>query len=215
MTEGIDLVVHLAIQARDAIGDGDALLLALVRKHRSANAISDRPDLRGARAAVVVDLDESALVEHDARALGEQILRERPPADRDDQAVDDERLITLGVGVAHVHAVLLDFRAADLGAKTDVETELLEMTERFLGKLAIRHRQELIQRFEHHGLGSEPPPDAAEFEPDHARADHAEALRHLGELERAPGIHDALAVELDAPQGHGLRTGRQHDVFPL
>ena len=53
-------------------------------------------------------------------------------------------------------------------------------------------------RLEHDDLGAEPAPDAAEFEADDAGADHAEALRHGVELERAPGIDDLLAVERHA-----------------
>ena len=56
--------------------------------------VADRPDVCAAvGAAFVVDLDEAALVELDARALAEQVLRERPPPDRDDDLVDGDRLL--------------------------------------------------------------------------------------------------------------------------
>src|SRR5690606_39443248 len=58
----------------------------------------------------------------------------------------------------------------------------------------------------------EPPPYAAELETDHPRADHAEPFRHLGELERAGRIDDALAVELRDGQLDRRRPGREHDV---
>src|SRR5690606_5038458 len=47
-------------------------------------------------------------------------------------------------------------------------------------------------------------PDASELETDDTGADHAETLRHGVEIERAPGIHDVLAVE-----GRGAQLGRR------
>ena len=44
---------------------------------------------------MIVHLDEAARVELDARAVGQQVLREGPAADRDDDAVHDERLLPL------------------------------------------------------------------------------------------------------------------------
>ena len=68
MTEGIGLVVDLAKMAGDEVGDRDALLLALVREHRAAHAVADRPHALDPRAAFVIHLDEAALIELDARA---------------------------------------------------------------------------------------------------------------------------------------------------
>ena len=61
----------------------------------------------------------------------------------------------------------------------------------------------------------EPAPHAAQLESDDARTDDAKPLRHRIEFERAPGIHDLLAVECDAAQRHRLRPGREHDVLGL
>jgi hypothetical protein len=51
------------VLARDALRDRDALLLRLVREHRAAHDVADRPHVRQVGAALVVDLDEAALVE--------------------------------------------------------------------------------------------------------------------------------------------------------
>ena len=194
----------MPVLAGDEVRDRDTLLLALVREHRAAHAVADRPDALRAGLAVIVDLDESARIEHDARAIGQQVLREGPAADGDDDAVDDERLAAARIRVTDVHAVLLDFRARYLRTEADVEALLLEVTQRLLGERAIRHGQELLERLQHDGLRPEPAPHAAELESDDARADDAKPLRHRVELECAPGIHDLLAVELDAAQRHRL-----------
>src|SRR6185437_11276068 len=93
------LVVDLAEAAGNEVGDHHALLLALVRQHGAAHAIAHGPDAFGARAALVVDLDEAALVQLDASARRQKISRVRPAADRDEQPVDRECLLALGVRV--------------------------------------------------------------------------------------------------------------------
>ena len=121
----------------------------------------------------------------------EQILRVGTPADRDDEPVDGERLLALGIGVGDLDGVARDRRAGHLGAQADVQALLLEVPQRLLGDLLVGDRQEIRQRLEHDHLAAEPPPDAAQLEADHAGADDAEALRHGVEVERAPGIDDA------------------------
>ena len=63
------LKFDVAVLAGDALGDRHALLLGLVREHRAAHHVADRPDVRQVGPAVVVDLDEAALVELQARPL--------------------------------------------------------------------------------------------------------------------------------------------------
>ena len=72
----------------DEIRDRDALLLAFVGQHRAAHAISDRPYAVHTRAALVIDLDEAALIELHARTGGKQFARERAPPDRDNKLVE-------------------------------------------------------------------------------------------------------------------------------
>ena len=117
--------------------------------------------------------------------------------------------------VAHLDGVAFDGRARHLGAEPDVELLPLQVTQRFLRDLLIRGRQKRIERFENHDLGAEPAPHGTELEPDHARADDAEPLRHVVELEGARGVDDALAVELRNGQLDRRRARREHDVLRL
>ena len=66
---GHGVEVDVAMLAGDALGDRDAFLLGLVREHRAAHDVADRPDVRQVGAAVVVDRDEAALVERRGRPL--------------------------------------------------------------------------------------------------------------------------------------------------
>src|SRR6185369_1637758 len=108
----------------DQFGDGHAFLEALVREHRAAHAIADRPHAFHTGPAVIVDFDATALVDFDSGAFAEHALRERAAADSDEQLVDGDFLFALGVGVSHFDCVAFDFGLADFRAELDVESLL-------------------------------------------------------------------------------------------
>ena len=101
------LVVHLGDVARDQLGDHDAFFHALVREHRAADDVADGPDVRHRRAALLVDLDEAALVERHLHVGREQPGRHGPAADGDDERVDVELLRRAAHLVAHLDGVAL------------------------------------------------------------------------------------------------------------
>ena len=118
-----------------------------------------------------------------------------------------------GVGVGDFDAAGRGLGARDLRAELDVEPLLLEMARGFLGQALVGHREEGVERFEHHDFGAETAPHAAELEADDAGADHRELLRHALEIERAPVVDDVLAVERHALEFRRDRTAGEHDVF--
>src|SRR5262249_23723973 len=75
-----DLVVHFGDFAGDQVRDHDALFLALVRQHRAAHQVADRPYVRDTGLAVVIDFDEAAFVDLHARAVRQQRVRVRTTA---------------------------------------------------------------------------------------------------------------------------------------
>ena len=106
--------IHVAGLAGDDFGDRDAFLEALVREHRPAHAVADRPDAFDAGAAMLVDDDAAAIVELDAGAVAEQRRRCRR-GDRPRRAACRRRASARRpcVGVGEV-----DFVALDLGFAT-------------------------------------------------------------------------------------------------
>src|SRR3546814_232808 len=195
---GDGVVVDVAGQAGDQLGHGDAFLEALVRQHRAAHAVADRPHAVDAGVAVFVDLDHAALVELHAGAIGQQAAARGAAADRDQQLVERDRLLAVLVGVGDDHFLLLalagDFGLADLGAEADVQALLLELARGGLRHFRVGDGQEVGQRFEHGHFRAQALPHAAQLQPDHAGADHAQALRPVGEVERADVVADVLAV---------------------
>ena len=77
----------------------------------------------------------------------------------------------------------------------DRETLLRERLLRFLRDRFVGGAEECRQRLEDRDLRAQPPPDAAHLEADDARADDAEALRHVGYRERARVVEHAHVVE--------------------
>src|SRR6185437_3193279 len=90
--------VDVARQAGDQFGNRDAFLEALVRQHRAAHAVTDRPDAIDAGVAVRVDFDLATLVDLDAGTFGQQALGGGATADSHQQLVHDQRTLAFGVG---------------------------------------------------------------------------------------------------------------------
>jgi hypothetical protein len=113
MTQGT--VSRLTWPGRPAISSATAMPSSegLVREHRAAHAVADRPHVLGAGLAVLVDQHAAALVELHAGAFGQQALRGGAAAHGHQQLVDDDGLLALVVGVGDV-----DFLALDLGLAT-------------------------------------------------------------------------------------------------
>jgi len=110
------------------------------------------------RAALVIDLDEAALIELDARTGREQIARERTSPDRDDQLVERQGFLALRVAVNHGDGVALNFRARHLGTQANIKPLLLELALRLLRDLLIYDRKKVRQRLENGELAAQAAP---------------------------------------------------------
>ena len=211
---GYGVEVDMRLLAGDPFGHRDALFLGLVREHRSAHDIADRPDVLEVGPAIAVDRDEAALVEHQAHAFRIQADRVRYAANRDDELLAGQCLRRAGcVGVAHRHAFGLRRHAADLDAQDNLQPLPRERFVRFGRDLGIDDAEECGQRFQDRHLGAEATPDRAHLEADDARADDAQRLRHMVDRERAVVRQDRLLVERGAGQSARIRSGRDDDVL--
>mmetsp|Transcript_21198 Transcript_21198/g.50243 ORF Transcript_21198/g.50243 Transcript_21198/m.50243 type:complete len:262 (+) Transcript_21198:120-905(+) len=98
LREGVDhagdrLVVDVAVLARDVFNDGDALLLRLVRQHRSADHVTDGPDARHVGLHALVHLHDAARAHFDTRLLKTQPVCVCVAPDRDENNVGGQRLL--------------------------------------------------------------------------------------------------------------------------
>src|SRR5262245_12429602 len=191
-----DLVVHLAEAAGDEVGHHHAFLLALVSEHRAAHAVTDGPDVLDTGTAVLVDLDEAALIELHSRLRSKEVLGVGAPADCNHEPIDSNALLSLRIAVGDLHLIARHRRAIHLGAGADVESLLLEVTQRLTRQLLIRKGEKIGQRFDDHDLRAEAAPDTTQLQADDTAADYAEALWHRLEFERAPGVDDVWWLEV-------------------
>src|SRR5213083_3803222 len=73
--------------ARDDLGGDEAFLRRLVREERRPDDVADRKHVRVRRAQLAIHLDVPSRCELDARPVDVQLVRVRPPADGDEDAV--------------------------------------------------------------------------------------------------------------------------------
>src|SRR5918911_94299 len=110
-------------------------------------------------------------------------------------------------------ALLARRHLGDADAELDGEPLLGKDLRRLPRDLLVGGAEKRRQGLEDRHLRAETPPDAAHLEADDAGADHTEALRHLGDRQRAGVAEDQLLVEVDARQLARIRTGRDDHVL--
>ena len=121
-------------------------------------------------------------------------------------------MLAVLVGVGEVDLVLLHLGLGQLGTELDVQAQLLEFLQRDLGDVRVGGTEEVGQGFEHGHFGTQAAPHAAQLQADHAGADHAQALGHFVDVQRAGVVDDVLAVELGERQLDRHRAGGQDHV---
>ena len=207
--------IDMAGQARNEFGHSDAFFGCLVGQHGSTHAIADRPDAVHTGVAVFVDLDLAALAEFDRDTFGQQVACCRTTADGHQQLVHHQGLLPLGIRVCQVHTVCLDLGLAQLRAQFDVQTLFFELACGDFADVSIHGRQERRQCLENRDFGAETVPHTAQFQADHASADHAQARGHLVEVQATHVVDNAVTIELRERQFDGVRTGRENHVDGL
>ncbi len=186
-----------------------------MREHRTADHITDGPDIQRGGATLVIHLDIASFADIDAGQRIQQTRGFGSPTNGDDDFVDRDLVAALTVVVFEDHTVIRHLGFAQLCAEADVQPLLLELPLRLARNLPVGHKQELVHRLEYRYFRTEALPNAAELQPDDARTDNAESPRHRVELQRALRIDDALAVDRRRRQLDGRRSGGQDHVLAL
>ena len=153
-------------------------------------------------------------IELDADLLQAEPFGERPPADRDQHDVGGKRFgraLTLGRRDAHRERFAIG-DAGHLRAEAELKALLLEDALALLRHLAVETRQDAVEELDHGYLRAEPPPDRADLQPDHARADDEQPLRHVIQLQRAGGGDEPRCSSIATPgSGVDFRAGGDRD----
>src|SRR5581483_161496 len=212
-----DIIIHVTCPTGEDLRNRHALILGLVREHRTGDDVPDRVDALQAGDKMRVDLHAAAIVERNARLLQTEPFRIRDAADRNQHDIG----LKLFRGPARRR---LDLRyegfarsvdSRDLGPELERKALLLKDALKLLGDLAVHSGQDAIKEFHDRHLRTEPVPDRAELKPDHAGADDQQLSRYLLERERAGRRYDSLLVDLDALQLRDIRAGGKDNVLRL
>ena len=198
----------------DDFGNRDTLFRRFVCEHRPAHYIADGIDIRQAGAAMFVHLDEAAPVDFESDRFRTKVCGIRHASGRHDQSVEFGLLFTHRIGVLDRHRFLGRFDAANLHAEADIQAQDFgENPERLLGHLFIGGLQERRQCFENGHLGTQPFPHAAHFQADDPGADHAQALRDVGQRQCTYVVHDAVIIDGGKRQRPRAGSGRDDHVL--
>ena len=175
-----DAVIHMASLARNAFGAGHAFILGLVGEHRAMSAITDDPDILRRGAEMIIG-DETALVGLDAHGLQAQTLGVGAAPDAHDDRVGVQRLAFAALGRLDRDFQRLAGRihAGYLGGQVEIHALFGKNALGRLGQFAVHARQDAVEILDHGHFGTQAAPDRAEFQPDHAGADHDQLARHF------------------------------------
>ena len=166
------LVDRPRAEARDLLGDEDAVLEAAVRELQAGHDVADGVDVVQVGAQPVVGEDEAAL-HRDAGLLVAVARGVRPAADRDQQGLGVDRLAGLQ---RHGHARVVLRGAGEPHAGLVLDAALAERALQLLGRALVLERHQPGQRLDDGHLGAEATPHAGELDADHAAAEHDHAL---------------------------------------
>ena len=195
----------------------DAFLLGLMCEHRAGDDVADGVDAGDIGAQMRVDDNAAAIVPLDAGRVETEAVGKRHAPDRHQHAVGFDRLRRpAGCGLdLHLERFAGGVDAGDLRCELEGDALLLQHPVELPRHLAVDAGQDVIEKFDDHHLGAEPPPHRAELEPDDAGADDEQLLRHFGEVERPGRGHHALFIDVDAVEAGDVRAGSDDDVLRL
>ena len=203
---GDHVVVHVARLARDDLGDGHALILGLVRKHRAGDRVTDGVDAVDAGFPMVVRLDLAALVHVDAQVRQAQPVGIGFAARGDEDGIGIDGLfgvVLLGL-VGDLGFLALDLNPLNGGPKDELHALLGEDFLEVLLHLTVHPRRDGVEVFNNRDLCPKASIDRPHLQPDDACADDDQLTRDLSQRQRAGGGDDRFFIDLDAGQRRRL-----------
>mmetsp|Transcript_6430 Transcript_6430/g.14612 ORF Transcript_6430/g.14612 Transcript_6430/m.14612 type:complete len:483 (+) Transcript_6430:49-1497(+) len=209
-------VVHVSVLTSHRFHARHAILLSLVSKHGSGNAVANGVNAGDVRLEVVVHLNHPA-VHLDAKRLEAKSLREWAAPDGYEHVVALKRLrisarrglhrqldgVSVALGSRHLRLVL------------ELESFLLELSLHRLADFAVHAGNHVRQELDDGDLRAEARPDARHLQPDDAASDADKVLRNLLERDGARAADNALLVNGHAGKRRHLAAGGDENVLRL
>ena len=199
--------------ASDQFGDHLALGRGLVCQQRLANNITDRPDIAHAGAALVINLDETAINQIKTHIFHTPAIQAGLAADRNEDLVGfNSPDLALGVLVfQNGHAVLLR-HALGLAGEVHRDLVFLQPHGDRTGDFLVIERKNAVRRLDEGHLAAQLAESDTQFQTDIARTHDDQLLRLFGEVQRIGGPNDLVAKGQEG-QLHLDRAGGQNDML--
>ncbi len=204
------VVAHVPEPRHDVLDARDALVLRLVREHRTRDDVADGVHPGHAGAKVSVDGHATFCVERKPDGVEAEAVRIRNAAHRDQHAVAAHR-----IAAVDVHRTDVAARAGAGNPHSEPERKPLAL-EDLLGKgcsLRVHPRKDSIEVLEDGDLCSQAAPHRAHFEPDDPRTDDDEMARNGRVREGLGAGADPITVELYSAELCDLAAGRDDYVI--
>lgn len=212
---GDRVVVDVALLSSEELGNGDTLFFGLVRKHGSADDISDGEDVAVVGLEVGVGQDSVSVVELDSDLLGTETLSEWGSSGGDEDVsafFGDGGSSSNGlVGDLCVISVVDDL--GDLVGSVDLDSLLGEDSVEGLGDLSVSNGDDSVSVLDDGDLGSESLVDLSHLDSDDSSSDDDHGFRDLVEGEGSSGGNYDFFVEGGVRERDSVRSGRQDDVL--
>ena len=201
---GDHVVVHVARLAGEDLGHRHALVLGLVRQHRTRRSRRRWRRCRArwsgsARRRRCASWRRARRRRLPGRGLPCRARGRWRPAPRRPPPPCRRRRRRAG-SMATLWPAAAPGDARHLARSLKLMPCLARMRWRAARHLGVDAGQDAVEELDHQHLGAEPAPHRAELEADHAGADHQQALGHLGKRQRAGGGDDRALVDGDAGQ---------------
>src|SRR5271166_843616 len=197
----------------DGFDRGAALVHSLVGKHRFAGNIADGVDGRLGGLSLLVDFNESLLIDFDFGSVEAGDLGIWAASYGHQDAVEELLFFFYVWSVkGHADAGLLVLQRFDRRVQEDRGEQFLQALVQRQDQIAIGSGQQAGHHFYAGHFGAERGVDGSKFQSNVAAADHEQRFRDVGQVERAGRIHEARAVELEAGHDGWTRSGGNDDA---
>ena len=190
-----------------------ALVRGLVRQHRLAGHVADGQDVRIGGALVLVGDDETLFIQFDVGVFQPDAGAVGTPADCDQHAAEL-------LGAPAIGAVELNFdgiaplgERRDFGFQIDVGKNLLQPCVERFDEVAVAKWQQGGRHLDHAHLRAELGVDGAHLQADVAAADDQQTVRHVGQRQRAGGVHHAIGLQAKGRRHRRDRSTGQNAVL--
>ncbi len=214
---GNDAVVHVAMLARNRVGDGHAFVFGLVGQHRAFDHVTNGVDARHVGGPMGIGCDLAALGQFHTQRVQTQTFGIRLTAgcNQHNIRVNDFFVAALLGLVFHLGFGLGGINALNRRTHDKVQTLLFE--DLFEGALNVfvHAGADRVHIFNHGHLGAQARINRAQLKADDARADHDHFLGHFWQFQRTGAVdnHTCGVVNFNTWQRRRHRTRSNHDVL--